>query len=55
MKTIDLFAKEKPVVHREQQRNQYTNLEYLMAKTIAEMPIDTVFAAIFTSVCVNWD
>ena len=49
MKTIDLFAKEKPVVHREQQRNQYTNLEYLMAKTIAEIPIDTVFAAIFTS------
>jgi hypothetical protein len=49
MKTIDLFAKEKPVVQREQQRNQYTSLEYLLAKTIAEIPIDTVFAAIFTS------
>ena len=49
MKTIDLFAKEKPVVQREQQRNQYTSLEYLLAKTIAEIPIDAVFAAIFTS------
>ena len=49
MKTIDLFAKEKPVVRREQYRNQYTNLEYLLAKTIAEIPLDTVFAAIFTS------
>ena len=49
MKTIDLFAKEKPVVQREQQRHQYTNLEYLLAKTIAEIPLDSVFAAIFTS------
>ncbi len=49
MKTIDLFAKEKPVVQREQQRHQYTNLEYLLAKTISEIPLDSVFAAIFTS------
>ena len=49
MKTIDLFAKEKPVVQREQQRHQYTSLEYLLAKSIAEIPLDTVFAAIFTS------
>lgn len=49
MKTINLFAKEKPVVQREQQRNQYTNLEYLLAKTIAEIPLDSAFAAIFTS------
>lgn len=48
MKTIDLFAKEKPVVRREQQRNQYTSLEYILSKSIAEMPLDTVFAAIFT-------
>ena len=49
MKTIDLFAKEKPVVQREQQRHQYTSLEYLLAKSIAEIPIDAVFAAIFTT------
>uniref|UniRef100_A0A7S4EF38 ABC-2 type transporter transmembrane domain-containing protein n=2 Tax=Pseudo-nitzschia australis TaxID=44445 RepID=A0A7S4EF38_9STRA len=49
MKTLDLFAKEKPVVQREQQRHQYTSLEYLLAKTIAEIPLDTVFAVVFTS------
>eukprot|EP00535_Pseudo-nitzschia_heimii_P007967 CAMPEP_0197177922 /NCGR_PEP_ID=MMETSP1423-20130617/3355_1 /TAXON_ID=476441 /ORGANISM="Pseudo-nitzschia heimii, Strain UNC1101" /LENGTH=668 /DNA_ID=CAMNT_0042627547 /DNA_START=49 /DNA_END=2052 /DNA_ORIENTATION=+ len=49
MKTINLFAKEKPVVHREQQRLQYSSAEYLLAKTIAEIPMDTIFAVIFTS------
>jgi ABC-type multidrug transport system ATPase subunit len=49
VKTIDLFAKEKPVVRREQQRNQYTSMEYLLAKSIAEIPLDTVFAALFTT------
>ena len=49
MKTIDLFAKEKPVVNREQERGQYSSLEYLLAKTIAEIPMDTIFAIIFTS------
>ena len=49
MKTIELFSKEKPVVQREQQRQQYTSLEYLLAKSIAEIPLDTVFAAIFTT------
>ena len=50
MKTIDLFAKEKPVVQREQQRRQYSSLEYLLSKVIAEIPLDTVFVTIFTSV-----
>jgi hypothetical protein len=45
----ELFAKEKPVVAREQLRNQYTSLEYLLAKAIAEIPLDAVFAAIFTT------
>jgi ABC-type multidrug transport system ATPase subunit len=49
MKTIELFAKEKPVVQREQQRKQYSSLEYLLAKSIAEIPLDAVFAAIFTT------
>jgi ABC-type multidrug transport system ATPase subunit/ABC-type multidrug transport system permease subunit len=48
MKTVDLYAKEKPVVQREQHRNRYTSLEYLLAKILAEIPLDTVFAAIFT-------
>ncbi|KAG7348850.1 ABC transporter ATP-binding protein [Nitzschia inconspicua] len=50
MKTIDLFAKEKPVVLREQQRRQYSSLEYLLSKTLAEIPLDAVFAVIFTTV-----
>lgn len=50
MKTIDLFAKEKLVVRREQQRNQYSSLEYLLSKALAEMPLDALFAAIFTTV-----
>jgi ABC-type multidrug transport system ATPase subunit len=50
MKTIDLFAKEKPVVKREQQRNQYSSIEYLLSKVFAEIPLDAVFAAIFTTV-----
>lgn len=49
VKTIDLFAKEKPVVRREQQRNQYSSIEYLLAKSIAEIPLDAVFAALFTT------
>jgi hypothetical protein len=49
MKTVSLFANEKPVVLREQQRKQYTSLEYLFAKVLAEIPLDTVFAAVFTT------
>jgi hypothetical protein len=50
MKTIDQFAKEKSVVFREQQRRQYTSLEYLLSKSFAEIPLDALFAAIFTTV-----
>ena len=50
MKTIDLFAKERPVVDREQMRSQYSSLEYLLAKSFAEIPLDTLFAAVFTTV-----
>jgi hypothetical protein len=50
MKTADLFAKEKPVVQREQTRHQYSALEYLAAKVFAEMPLDVAFAAVFASV-----
>lgn len=50
MKTIDLFAKEKPIVQREQQRQQHTSFEHLLSKTLAEIPLDAVFSAIFTTV-----
>lgn len=50
MKTADLFAKERPVVQREQTRHQYSALEYLAAKVFAEMPLDACFAAFFASV-----
>lgn len=49
MKSIDVFAKEKPVVHREQSRKLYTSIEYLLSKAMAEMPLDAAFAVFFTS------
>ena len=49
MKTIDLFARERPVVEREQMRSQYSSLEYLLSKAIAELPLDVFFAAAFTT------
>jgi ABC-type multidrug transport system ATPase subunit len=50
MKAVDLFGKELPVVRREQQRRQYASLEYLLAKVLAEIPLDATFAAVFTTV-----
>ena len=50
MKTVDLFAKEKPVVQREQLRRQYTSLDYLVSKSLAEIPLDAAFSALFTTV-----
>ncbi|KAK1739468.1 ABC transporter, ABC-G family [Skeletonema marinoi] len=50
MKTLDLFAKERGVVLREQMRSSYSSLEYLLAKVFAEMPLDASFALIFASV-----
>ena len=48
MKTITLFAQERPVVERELQiRQQYTVLEYLVAKVTSELPIDMIFSMIF--------
>jgi hypothetical protein len=50
MKTVELFGKEKPVVQREQRRSQYSSLEYLLAKGLAELPLDIGFACVFTTV-----
>jgi len=49
MKTINLFASERPVVEREQMRSMYSSLEYLVSKAIAELPLDVFFAAAFTT------
>ncbi|KAL7452187.1 hypothetical protein ACHAWC_003909 [Mediolabrus comicus] len=50
MKTLDLFARERGVVVREQMRSNYSSLEYLLAKVLAEIPIDASFALLFASV-----
>lgn len=50
MKSLDLFAKERSVVLREQLRDNYSSLEYLLAKVVAEIPLDSLFALIFASV-----
>lgn len=50
MKTADLLEQEYPVVMREQMRHQYTPLEYLLAKALAELPLDALFAGVFSTV-----
>ena len=50
MKTLDLFARERGVVVREQMRSNYSSLEYLLAKVLAEIPLDASFALLFASV-----
>ncbi len=50
MKTIDLFARERSVVIREQMRCNYFSIEYLLAKVLAEIPLDTLFALVFASI-----
>ena len=65
MKTVHLFARERPVVLRELYRPQtsgsksstggsekglYTPWEYLLSKSLAEMPLDVGFSAIFASI-----
>ena len=49
-KALQVFGQERPVVARERIRRQYTNLEYLLAKVLAEIPLDTVFSVVFTTV-----
>ena len=50
MKTVHLFSKERAVIDREQMRQQYSSLEYLLSKVAAEIPMDTAFSALFTTV-----
>lgn len=49
MKTIHLFSRERPVVGREQGKELYSSLEYMLSKVFAEIPLDTFFAIVFTT------
>lgn len=48
VKTLQLFKTERPVVSREQ--GQYGAMEYLLAKAIAELPLDALVAAVFGTI-----
>ena len=50
MKTLDMFGREKPVVTRERLCNQYSSLEYLLSKALAEIPVDACFGIAFAAV-----
>jgi len=50
MKTVDVFAREKPVIRREQLRRQYSAVEYLLAKAVTDLPLDAMFSALFTTI-----
>ncbi len=47
IKTLQLFKKEKSVVGREMTTGQYFSFEYLLAKLLAELPMDAAVAALF--------
>lgn len=47
MKTLDLLGRERPVVRHEAARGHYGPGEYVLAKLIAELPLDATFAAGF--------
>ena len=47
MKTLDLLGRERAVVHRERSRRQYGGAEYLLAKLVAELPLDAAYAGAF--------
>jgi hypothetical protein len=50
MKTLDLFARERSVVMREQMRRRYYSFEYILAKVVAEIPLDATFSLVFAAV-----
>ncbi len=47
---MDLFARERSVVMREQMRCNYHSVEYILAKVVAEMPLDATFSLVFAAV-----
>lgn len=44
MKTLDALGREQRALERERSRRQYGSLEYLLAKMVAELPFDALFA-----------
>jgi len=50
IKTIDRIGSERPVVWRERSRSLYGSVEYILAKLLAELPVDAGFAAGFAIV-----
>ena len=46
VRAFDLFAKERPVAGRERERGLYSGPEYVLAKALAELPSDVLFAAL---------
>ena len=49
MKSLETFGNEKGIIEREQRRNLYYAVEYLLAKALAELPLDALFVTIFTA------
>ena len=49
MKTLNLFGKEKAIISREQMRRQYSSFEYLLSKSIGEIPLDILYSTFFAA------
>ena len=47
IKTLQLFKKERPVISREMASGQYNCIEYLLSKSLAELPLDALVASVF--------
>ena len=47
IKALQLFKREKPIIDRERLSNQYSSIEYLLAKLSSEMPMDAAVASAF--------
>lgn len=61
VKSLGILAREKPVIQREKSHKDYTNLEYILSKALAEIPLDASFAVAFcttlkqvTGLCIGW-
>ena len=50
LKTVKLFSDERPVIQRELNKKQYLSAEYILAKIIADLPIDALFTVLFSSI-----
>ncbi|GAB5361987.1 hypothetical protein AAMO2058_000759500 [Amorphochlora amoebiformis] len=50
IKSLMLFATERSTVERERARGQYSALEYVISKLVAELPVDTFFGLLYAYV-----